>query len=57
MEPACSNDKEYTAQVLPCMIGNVKGSTRLLVSEKTQDFDLKIWFENKACMRYAGYLQ
>jgi hypothetical protein len=39
------------------MIENVKGSTRLLVSEKTQHFDLKIWFENKACMRYAGYLQ
>jgi hypothetical protein len=39
------------------MIGNVKGSTRLLVSEKTQDFNLKIWFENKPCMRYAGYLQ
>jgi hypothetical protein len=39
------------------MIENVKGSTSLLVSEKTQDFDLKIWFENKACMRYAGYLQ
>jgi hypothetical protein len=39
------------------MIENVEGSTRLLVSEKTQDFNLKIWFENKTCMRYAGYLQ